>query len=343
MNDLAPQTLSEDQACEIINRWAGGGFFRLRNMGDKIFVTAFKPGSAYTIRLQTQYEERSTARVAAPYTGGPVDNFGQPPPVWTIDVPRPREFEHRDERVSVPHTDRVERCPKCAGEGRVVCSACGGQGQKACPQCGGSGIRHEQAMDMQRDANGNMVQVPRTFEVRCACGNGRVRCDACAGLGLRTCADCAGTGRIKTFEQLLVRFKATLSDKLLDVTPVPDHWFRKLTGEVVVNVKSNQVDRFDPVSADVDRKASELLARSHDVHPDQARVILQSLRIDRIPLNEMDYKYAGVDRKLWICGQEHQIYAPQAPWNRTLFTFLTGAAVLAAVGLIVGVVYLLMR
>jgi len=343
MNDLAPQTLTEDQACEIINRWAGGGFFRLRNMGDKIFVSDFKPGSAYTIRLQTHYEERSIARVATPYTGGPVDNFGQPPPVWTIPVTRPREFEDRDERIPVPHTDRVKRCPKCAGEGRIVCNTCGGSGQKACPQCGGSGIRHEQVTDMQRDANGNMVQVARTVDVRCACGDGRVRCNTCSGLGMVTCGDCAGHGRIKTFDQLLVQFKTTTADELLDITPVPDRWFRKLTGQAVVDLKSSQVERFDPVTAEVDQKASEMLAQSHDVHSDRSRVILQSLRIDRIPLNQMVYKYAGTERSLWICGQEQEIYAPQAPWNRTLFTVLIGAGLLAAVGLIAGVVVLLMR
>ena len=41
----------------------------------------------------------------------------------------------------------------------------------------------------------------------------------------------------------------------------PDRWFRKLTGEAVVNLQSARVDRFDPVTAEVDRKASELLAR----------------------------------------------------------------------------------
>ncbi len=72
-------------------------------------------------------------------------------------------------------------------------------------------------------------------------------------------------------------------------------------------------------------------------------MILQTLRIDRIPLNELEYKYAGADHKLWICGREQEVYAPKAPWNRSLITFLIGMGLLAAVALIAGVVYLLVH
>ena len=44
--------------------------------------------------------------------------------------------------------------------------------------------------------------------------------------------------------------------------------------------------------------------------------LLQALRVERIPLLEIDYKYAGVERKLWICGQQQEVYAPKSPWRR---------------------------
>ncbi len=262
MDQLTTKPINEDQAREIVNRWAGGGRMRLRNMGDKIFVTRFTPGCAYTIKLQTHYEERQVVRVNTPYHGGQVNDFGQVPEMWSVPVPRPREFEEREERMPVPHTERVEMCAKCAGEGRVVCGTCHGRGDKPCPQCGGSGIRHEQVMDTQRDAQGNTTQVSRTVEVRCACGDGRVRCNACSGLGMQTCGDCTGTGRIKAFEQVVVRFKAPVQDELLDATPVPDRWFRQLTGDTLVDQKSAQVERYDAVTPEVDQKTNELLSRS---------------------------------------------------------------------------------
>ncbi|MBI2824370.1 MAG: hypothetical protein HYX69_06750 [Planctomycetia bacterium] len=343
MNQLTTPTLTEDQARDILNGWAGGGFLRLRNMGDKIFVTRFTPGCAYTIRVHTHYEERKVERVAVPHHGGPIDDHGQVPDLWSVPVPRPREFEDSKEHVPVPHTERVELCSQCAGEGRVVCPTCHGRGQKACPQCNGSGIRHEQVTATERDASGNTRQVSRFVQVRCACGDGQVRCNACSGLGVQTCSQCTGTGRMKVFEQVAVHFKPVVLDELLDVTPVPDRWFRQLSGDTLVNEKSSRVDRFDPVAPDVDRKAGELLTRSHGVDGAQSRIILQTLKVDRVPLNELDYKYAGVERKLWICGQENQIYAPKAPWNRSLFTVLTGVGLLAAGALIAGVVYLLVR
>ena len=56
-------------------------------------------------------------------------------------------------------------------------------------------------------------------------------------------------------------------------------------------------------------------------------------------MQEVNYTYAGVERKLWLCGNENEVYAPNAPWNRLrlMWTILTcvGVGVLA-VGLLTG-------
>src|SRR5262249_49533648 len=78
--------LGEEQAREIINHWGDGGFFRLKNMGDKIFVDQITCGVAYTIRLQTHYEQRQVRQVAKPYLGGSVDDRGQAPDRWEVPV-----------------------------------------------------------------------------------------------------------------------------------------------------------------------------------------------------------------------------------------------------------------
>jgi hypothetical protein len=64
--------------------------------------------------------------------------------------------------------------------------------------------------------------------------------------------------------------------------------------------------------------------------------------VERLPLYEVQYKYAGVDRKLWICGNEQGIYAPRAPRNRQrLFWVIAGTAL--AVAALIGLGVFLLR
>jgi hypothetical protein len=325
----------EEDAREIVNRWATKGFFRLRNMGDKIFVQQLSKGAAYTIRLQTHYEHRTVQQAETPYAGGPVDDRRRPPDPWQMPVRKPTEFEQRVERLTVPGTERVQMCGNCAGQGRVVCPQCNGQGQSTCPLCGGRGVVERQVMEPGGvDARGNPTSVMRVVRHRCSCANGLVRCGACMGNGMQTCGRCNGSGKTKSFEQLIVRFQAATQGEILDVTPVPDKWLGSLSGDAVIDRKEPLIDGAVAVTPDVDAKVNELLAQSHAVDTGEARILLQALRVERIPLVEVAYKYAGVERKLWICGQQQEVYAPKSPWRRQrlLMVALAGAVVVAAIG-----------
>jgi hypothetical protein len=335
-------SLGEEPAREIINRWSVHGFFRLKNMGDKIFIDAIAPGAAYTIRLQTHYEQRKVKHAQAPFRGGPVDDSGRPPDPWDVDVRRPAPFQERTEKVPIPHTERVQMCPGCAGEGRVSCPACNGQGRRACPYCMGTGYVEQPVFDSGGGPQGAPA-APRMMRQPCTCGGGLVRCGQCGGNGILTCPDCAGSGKVKTFDQLIVRFQAATQGEVLDVTPVPDPWLGTLSGQKLVEQRARRIEQFDPVTPEVDQKARDLLAKSQAVEEDRTRILLQVLEIQRIPLHEVRYKYAGVERRLWICGSEQALYAPKAPWHRQRL-FLLIAGVVAAVALLAGLlVFLLMR
>lgn len=327
---------TENDAREIVNRWAAKGFFRLRNMGDKIFVEQLSKGAAYTIRLQTHYEHRTVEQAETPYAGGPVDDRRRPPDPWQMPVHRPNEFEQRVERMTVPGTERVQMCGTCAGQGRVVCPQCNGQGQSTCSRCGGSGMVEQHIMEPGgRDAQGQVVMTPRVVRHRCSCANGLVRCTACMGNGMQTCRRCNGSGKTKGFEQLIVRFQAATQGEILDVTPVPDKWLGSLAGDPVIDLKEPRIDAAQAVTPEVDAKVNDLLAQSHAINTGEARILLQALRVERIPLVEVDYKYAGVERKLWICGRQQEVYAPKAPWRRqrVALCVLAGALVVAAIAL----------
>ena len=80
-NDPAP--LPEADAREAINRWSQG-FFRVRYLGDKIFLNKIVPCYSYNVRLQTQYEERIVATDSVQYHGQPLDSDGTPPDPWSM-------------------------------------------------------------------------------------------------------------------------------------------------------------------------------------------------------------------------------------------------------------------
>ena len=147
MSEMAKiQQIGETDAREVINRWSAGGYFRIRNFGDKIFLQEIATTASYHLRLRTHYEERSVEQAQKPYHGGPIDDDGHPPGIWDIHVERPREFEERQEVLPLPHTERVQLCPQCAGVGRVGCAKCLGSGKTTCPFCTGAGFLQRQEM-----------------------------------------------------------------------------------------------------------------------------------------------------------------------------------------------------
>jgi hypothetical protein len=334
--------LSEDQAREIINHWGDGGFFRLKNFGEKILVDQIAPGVAYTIRLQTHYEQRQVRHAAEPYRGGSVDDRGTAPNQWEVPVQRPDSFKERTETVPIPHTERVQMCPDCAGQGRVSCPRCLGQGRMPCPWCGGAGFVEQVVTEPGGDAHGNPFPQTRTVRRPCSCSGGQVVCSTCGGNRMLTCSACAGSGQVKSFEQLVVHFQTAAQAEVLDVTPVPDKWLGRFTGEVLVDQQAPRIECPDSLPEAAFAKTKDLLSKSQEVDERQTRIIQQRLHVERLPLYEVKYKYAGVERQLWICGNEHDLYAPNAPRNRQR-VFWVSAGIVSAIAAVIGLVIFLVR
>jgi hypothetical protein len=168
-----------------------------------------------------------------------------------------------------------------------------------------------------------------------------VVCSACGGNGILRCPGCAGSGQVKTFDQLVVRFQTAVQGEVLDVTPVPDNWLGRRSGEVLVDQKARRIENCESLPEAAARKTRELLEKSHQVDEQDTRIILQVVHVERLPLYEVRYKYAGVERQLWICGNEQDIHAPNAPRNRQRMFWVIAGIVLAIAALIGLVVFLL--
>jgi hypothetical protein len=133
---------------------------------------------------------------------------------------------------------------------------------------------------------------------------------------------------LKTFDELVVRFQVAAQGELVDVTPVPDPWLAKRSGEVLLEARESQIDDAPDLPEAARAKAKQLLDRSHEVDAREFRILLQHLRVERIPIHEVRYKYAGEEKKLWICGTDRAIHAPAAPWNRARMYGLFAAIVI---------------
>jgi hypothetical protein len=336
--DTKPVALNTADARYLINQWGAHGFFRVRGLGGKIAVEEVVPCSSYTIRLRSQYEDRSVSSVTVPHAGGPVDDCGQRPDVWDLATTPPTDFQDRHEEQPIPHTDHVRPCPRCDSRGRVPCGKCQGFGQVACPRCNGLGYLDRSEMSPVQDGDGNTAMRPVNARETCTCFGGKIGCKSCKGQGTVTCRACKGHGRTRTFEQLDVHFRVQGQTEVLHATKIPDALLHQASGEVLVDDRAAPTVACPFVDAQVDGRVADVLQRSQAVAPDKTRLLFQHLHVEYVPVQEVRYRYRNSPLKgLWIYGKEQRIYAPGVPrpWAK-----------LAAVGLvlllvIVGVIALL--
>jgi hypothetical protein len=336
-NKLAPPLNSAD-ARHLINQWSSHGLFRVRGLGGKIVVEDIVPCSSYTVRLRSQYEDRTVGAKMVPFTGGAVDDWGQPPGAWDLPVARPTDFEERTEEMPVPHTDRVRSCERCHSRGRMTCTQCQGFGKVKCPSCNGSGYRTRTEMRNERDSFGNMVMQPVEVRENCTCFNGKVGCTACGGQGTVVCGDCQGSGRVKTFEQLTVRFRVDSQVEVIHATKIPDKLLQQVHGETLVDDRAARAVTCPTIEPRVDDHTAKLLKKSQAVPEGPTRLLFQHLHIEYVGIQEVRYRYRNSSPKsLWIYGSEQRIYAPGVPWPWGKFAaILLGCALL--IGIIVAVV-----
>jgi hypothetical protein len=330
---LAPPLNSAD-ARHLINKWSTQSFFRVRGLGGKIAVEEIVPCSSYTVRLRSQYEDRSVSGKTVPFTGGAVDDRGRPPGQWDLSVTEPTDFEERTEEMPVPHTEEVRPCERCDSRGRMTCTQCQGFGKVKCPWCNGTGYRTRSEMRNEKDPTGNTVM--KAVEVRdnCTCFNGKVGCTACGGQCTVVCGDCQGNGRIKTFEQLIVHFRVDYQVEVIHATKIPDNLLQQVRGEVLVDDRAAPAVKCPTVGPQVDDRTAKLLKKSQSVPEAQTRLLFQHLHIEYVSIQEVRYHYRNSPLKsLWIYGSEQRIYAPGAPrpWGKLAATVLGFALLVGAI------------
>jgi hypothetical protein len=331
-NKLAPPLSSAD-ARHLINQWSSQGFFRVRGFGGKIAVEDIVPCSSYTVRLRSQYEDRTVSGQMVPYTGGAVDDWGQPPGPWDISVIKPTDFEDRKEEMPVPHTERIRPCERCHSRGRTTCTHCQGFGKVNCPWCNGTGYRMRTEMRNVTDSSGNTSMQSVQVRDNCTCFNGKVGCTVCGGQCTVVCGDCQGHGRVKTFEQLAVHFRIDSQVEVIHATKIPNKLLQQVHGETLVDDRAAPAVKRPFVDHQVDDKIEKLLRNSKSVPEDKTRLLFQHLQVEYVSIQEVRYRFRNSSLKpLWIYGSEQRIYAPGAPWPwGKMAAILLGCALVAGI------------
>lgn len=337
ISKLAP-ALSSADARHLINMWSSRGFFRVRGLGGKIAVEDVVPCSSYTVRLRSQYEDRSVSGKMVPYSGGAIDNRGRPPGPWELSVSEPTDFEERTEQLPVPHTEQVRPCERCDSRGRMTCPQCHGFGQVNCTSCNGTGYRTRTEMRNEQDASGNMVMKPVEVRDRCTCFDGKVGCSTCGGQCTVVCGDCQGNGRVKTFEELTVRFRVDSPIEVIHSTKIPDKLLQQVHGETLIDERTAPAVKKPIVDPRVDERIAKILLKSQSVPEGRTRLLFQHLHIEYVSIQEVRYRYRNSPLKsLWIYGGEQRIFAPGTPWPwGKLAAIVLGCAL--TVGVLIAVV-----
>jgi hypothetical protein len=331
--------LDNADARYLINQWCSHGFFRVRGLGGKILVEEVVPCSSYTIRLRSQYEDRSVSEQTVPFAGGPIDDHGHRADPWSLPVERPRDFQDRTEAIPLPHTEHVRVCSGCGGDTRVTCHTCGGFGKVNCPQCKGTGHRTRQEMRTTNNAQGMPVTETVTVQDPCTCFQGKVGCGSCGGAGTVICGQCQGHGRVKTFEQLDVHFRVETKNDVVHETRMPDELLKRAHGKVLCDERGTPTVQRPRVDGAADGRIAQLLEQSQPSAPGKSQLLFQQLHIEYVPIQEVRYRYRKSPVKyLWIYGDEQHIHAPGVPrpWGK-LLAILLGCllAVVAVIALLV--------
>ncbi len=264
---MSSNSLSQQEAVEILNKWGDDGFFRLNQFGNLISIEQITPFTCVTSSVQTQYEDRDIETRHKPYSGGAVDS-GRPPDAWDMKVQRPTEFTKEKSEYHVPQGERVETCTNCSGRGEQGCSPCSGSGktncfycngsgQTNCTSCGGSGYKTESRSrnESYHDYSRNTTEWRTVYEnvqVNCysctfgkvtcyTCNYGKVTCSSCSGRGVVTCGTCAGYGKVKFYKVLVVKHSHKVQRAIINHSDISDKKLFKTSGEVIVDATQARI------------------------------------------------------------------------------------------------------
>jgi len=220
--DKCHHKLSDEAIKDLLNDWSRNRKLVPTNFANEIDITKKRDMKLFLITLKVEYESRTKGPKSDPYTGGNIDNEGEPPDIWNLKsklvnkIIKEKKFADDIELIKVPHTESVDICykckgegvyvcPKCKGAGFISCKYCRGTGKSVCLDCGGSGLKECHwcgGKGYKIDSKGrqlicNHCNGRGSTPCKTCNGTGMVACTMCSGTGRVTCNRCGGAGRVE--------------------------------------------------------------------------------------------------------------------------------------------------
>jgi hypothetical protein len=333
MPPISASSVSDEQVRDAVNAWAHESVWGIRYLGEKIDIHSIESQIGYTIHLESQYEVRSVSDDYEPYSHEPLDDRGRVPGLWEIpfQAPQPCRFERRSHTYRLPHSEWVSTCPKCNGAGAIICSNCSGEGRTTCERCKGQGW-------YITSASGSRAGTRQTC--RSCSGNGKVLCRTCKS-GKICWSGCAGRTKVRFFRRLNVKFAPIKIDEAYGKSRAPDRLILESTVALLHEDKATPaILTQPPIEPNLDRFLSRVLSASRATERQNTRLLFQSLQVRAAVVHQVTYSYrSGPERRLWLYGRDHKVYAPDAPW-RWWLPQLAILAVAGAVVLVLGGIFL---
>ena len=264
----------------------------------------------------------------------------------TIDVPK----TFRSISCSVCEGSGTWNCQVCSGAKRVDCGDCQGTGKKSCEKCNGRGKSvctycrgkgktpglvnpkdNKPAPDVEcvncHGRGGDPCDICNgTGGLPCAkCDSkGKLICSKCQGQGTQPCPQCAAKGKVLRGLSFKVSYfprheRATAHDAETpkDLVPdsVPEGKAPKLLEKEGASVAGVELPS---AAAHLKTALDGLVKQSESGKAGQAgetRVVAQLLRVERIPVYAVVYRYAGKIFDVWLTALDNKAVAKESPFK----------------------------
>ena len=248
-----------------------------------------------------------------------------------------------------------EACKTCSGKKMVVCAACAQKGRKSCAHCHGEG----KTACAMCSATGKVVasidasgfpslgvcpQCAGKKEFPChdcqsaplsdcaQCSNRRtVGCGECAGSGIDVCSHCKGAGQFINGYSLKIHYAVVYHRSLMRDPKIPEDVFPEdpppgKLGETIFELQGSDgaldISRLEGAAAQC---ASKVLAQAPSGDP-RSRLVLQSIKVEKIPLWLVTYGFEGKVHRAWVSSYENRVSALDDPFAKRAESMAAQAA-----------------
>eukprot|EP00058_Branchiostoma_floridae_P028176 XP_002613667.1 hypothetical protein BRAFLDRAFT_66534 [Branchiostoma floridae] len=145
------------------------------------------------------------------------------------------------------------------------------------------------------------------------CKGGRTECTWCNQTGKQRCLVCEGTGKLKWYTRLTIKWRNHVEDYILNGTSLPDKKIRKVAGHEAFKEEHPRVWPINHFHEEEINTASRNLVQKHSTAFPDEKILMQRHQVRIIPVAEASYDWKAKDYNFIVYGLESKVYAPDYP------------------------------